>query len=123
MVLRLIRTARTKSLERRRHDSVEIWCSTTSEVVLLFELLPRFVQRGKNRGADHLLLCSRRLWQLLPYFSYKGPEPEEQTTHLIRMHLRNPLHVINFHLARHQKISHSNLFPPASFPENVLQGG
>ena len=29
-------------------------------MILLLELLPRLIQRRKNRSADHPVLCSRR---------------------------------------------------------------
>lgn len=47
------------TFERRRHDSAQIRWSCTLEVVLLLELLPRFIQRCENRSANHLLLCGR----------------------------------------------------------------
>jgi len=96
-----------------------------SQTIIRLKLIPRLIQRRKNRRTNHLLLHRRRLRNLTKIISLRFPLNDillDTKTYLIRMHLGNSLHVIDLDLVRHHQITHVDFIPSRFGPEHFIQG-
>jgi hypothetical protein len=80
-------------------DVSHIW---NSETILRLEFIPCLIQRAENCTSNHPLLSCCGGQYLSNNHSQHSILPPSRTvsTHLIRMHLRNPFHILYLNFVR-----------------------
>jgi hypothetical protein len=82
------------------------------KTILCPKFVPRLIKAAEYCASDHpLLRCCSGRYLAKNHSQFLSSHCQVISTHLIRMHLRNPLHILYLDFIRQYQLGHSNLLP------------